>query len=124
MSWFLEVGCEVENASPSSQARVSGSASSDETSEEGEYESDFVDSNDSSDFTSCNFHLSREDCYFHGLPFKIRNHLPDNSYLETLVGFSDYSFSKKLQEMPPRKPRVPIKFQEKSRKRKKPFLLP
>ena len=106
--------------SDSSQAAVSGSASPDEKSLDGDYDTDFVDEDSSDDSLSCNFHLDETDVYRPGLPIIVANHLPKHSFLSNLMYFSDGEFySRKTNTMPPRKSKTLLKFEEKAANMKK-----
>ena len=101
--------------SDNSQSRVFGTASSDESSSVGEYESDFIDDQTPPSTPRKQFHLNLTDIHPTGLPDNIAKKLPLTSVLWDFVDKADHRLHQKfLHTTMVRKGKTPLKFQEKA----------
>ena len=96
--------------SDNSQSRVFGTASSDESSSVGEYESDFIDDQTPPSTPRKQFHLNLTDIHPTSLPDNIAKKLPLTSVLWDFVDKADHRLHQKLLDTTMvRKGKTPLK---------------
>lgn len=112
---LLQTSDNLLSESDNSQSRVCGTASSDESSLDGEYESDFIDDKTPPNTPRKRFHLSLTDIHPTGLPDNIAKQLPSTSILWDFVSKANHKLRQNLLDTTMvRKGKAPLKFQEKA----------
>lgn len=112
---LLQTSDNLLSESDNSQSRVFGTASSDESSEYGEYDADFIDDQTPPNTPRKRFRLSLTDIHPTGLPDNIAKQLPSTSALWEFVRKADHKLRQNLLGTTMvRKGKAPLKFQEKA----------
>lgn len=115
LTHLLQTSDNLLSESDNSQSRVFGTASSDQSTLDGEYESDFIDDKTPPNTPRKRFHLSLTDIHPTGLPDNIAKQLPSTSILWDFVSKANHKLHQNLLDTTMvRKGKAPLKFQEKA----------